>query len=148
MGVLYDLVIADEGAAKAIGTTKRLFEDFRVFPTKMLDPVTLDGLFSLIDPASPEIESWWKDPLYEEEELSVYQLPPFFIDKLSHLLEQERSQLAQRWGQTEEMQCFYKMYDLTSAEIDADTSNLVDDLCWFASEANERGKRIFLRCLP
>jgi hypothetical protein len=54
MGVLFDLVIADEGAAEAIGTTEHLFDDFRVFPTKLLDQVTLDGLFSLMDPTSPK----------------------------------------------------------------------------------------------
>ncbi len=57
MGVLFDLVLADEGTAEAVGTSQQLFEDYRVLSTKMLDHVTLDGLFALPDPASTDIES-------------------------------------------------------------------------------------------
>ena len=146
MGVLCDLVIADQGAAEAIGTTQRLFDTFRVFPTKLLDPVTLSGLFSLIDPASPEIESWWEVALYEEEELWVYQLPAHFVEKLAHLLESERSTLARQWAQTDEIEWFYD--HASPVEIEADLSRFVNDLCLFAYEATENGKHIFLRVVP
>lgn len=149
MGVLFDLVIAEEGAAEEIGKTERLFEDFRVFPTKMLDPVTVDGLFSLIDPTSSDIESWSQAPLYETEDvLWVYQWPPCFVERLANLLESERDDLAQRWSQTEEVQNFYHWFsDLSPSEVTADVGNFVNDLCLFASEAVEGRKCIFLRII-
>jgi hypothetical protein len=145
MGVLFDLVIADDGAAEAVGTTDHLFENFRVFPTKMLDQVTLDGLFSLLDPASAEIESWWKVPLYEAEDvLWVYQLPHHFVEMLASLLENERSRLAQRWAQTGELDQFYDR-KLSPEEKAADIRKLVDEMSAFAFDAVERGKCVFLR---
>jgi len=149
MGVLFDLVIAEEGTAEEIGRTERLFEDFRVFPTKMLDPVTVDGLFSLLDPASSDIESWWQAPLYETEDvLWVYQWPPCFVERLANLVESERNDLAQRWSQTEEVQNFYRGFsDLSPSDVASDVGNFVNDLCLFASEAVEGRKCIFLRII-
>jgi hypothetical protein len=146
MGVLCDLVIANPGAAEAIGTTQRLFDDFRVFPTKLLDPVTLSGLFSLLDPAAPDRESWWEIPLYEEEELWVYQLPAHFVEKLAHLLESERNTLVRQWAQTDEMVLFY---DRTSpSDREAAVRQLVDEMCLFVFEATEKGQLVFLRVTP
>jgi hypothetical protein len=149
MGVIFDLVIADEGDAEAIGTTEHLFRDYRVFSTKMLDPVTLDELFTLIDATSPDIESWWERPLFEEEELSIFQLPPYFVEKLAGLLEHERASLAQRWSQTEEVQNFYHWFsNLAGEEVTADVGILVDKISAFAFDATERDKRVFLYTLP
>jgi hypothetical protein len=146
MGVLFDLVMADEGAAEAIGATDHLFEDFRVFPTKMLDPVTLDGLFSLLDPASPEIEVWWEVPLYEAEDvLWVYQLPDHFVEMLASLLENERFSLAQRWAQTEELGHFYE--EISPEEKAADVRKLVDELSAFAFDTIEKDKHVYLRVI-
>jgi hypothetical protein len=114
------------------------------FPTKLLDQVTLDGLFSLMDPTSPGLEAWWEVPLYGEEELWVYQLPPYFIEKLAHLLESERSRLAKQWGQTEELRAAYAM--IANPKRQPQTGKL-EEICAFASEATERGKHVFLRAI-
>lgn len=148
MGVLFDLVIADEGAAEAVGRAERLFDHFRVLPTKILDHVTLDQLFLLIDSGSVDIGSWWEVPLFEEEELVVHQLPPYFVERLACLPENERADLARRWGQTEELQHFYEMYQRSTEAKLAEVRDLLDELCGFSLEATESGKCIFLRCVP
>jgi hypothetical protein len=145
MSVLFDLIMADEGAAEDIGTTENIYEEFRVLPTKMLDPLSLRALFSLIDPASTDIESWIA-PLYEEEEgVWVFQLPPYFIEKLASLLESERSSLAKRWGQTEELRGTYELDRRPPEEVAVGIRKLVDETCAFAFEAREKGKQVFLR---
>ncbi|MCD4686204.1 MAG: hypothetical protein K8S97_09730 [Anaerolineae bacterium] len=148
MGVLFDLVLADKESAAAIGTSKQLFEDFRVFPTKMLDQVTLDSLFALCDPTATDIESWGQTPLFAAGEVSVFQLPPYFIKKLARLPKNERMNLAKRWGQTGKLRVYFRFSRLTPEEIATTIEHMVDNLCDFACEAVNQSKRVFLRCVP
>ncbi len=145
MSVLFDLVMADEGAAERIGTTEDIYDEFRVLPTNMLDPLTMNALFSLIDPVSPDIESW-DTPLYDDKEgLYVFQLPRHFFEKLAPLPESDRDSLAKRWTQTEDVRSTYQLDRLPPEEVAIGIRNLEDEMCVFAREVTEAGKQVFLR---
>ncbi len=134
-----------KGPAGAILAADNLWETYPTYQTKLLDPVTLDGLFALLDPESPEIETWWDTPLAEEEEQAVYQLPPALVARLAGLSEAERHDLAWRWWQqSEELALAYKFSGLKPEEIVADIRDLVDEVCAFLRQAVEAGQRVYL----
>ena len=149
MGIICDLVIADEGAAGAIVTAENLWGAYRVYPTKQLDPVTLDGLFALLDPESPDLGVWWDVPLAEQDEQVVFQLPAAFVAHLAALTPGQRHDLAWRWWQaSEELALAYKFTHLTPDDIVAEILALVDGVCAFVREAVDAGQRVYLFMAP
>ncbi len=145
MGIICDLVIADEEAAGAILAADNLWETYPTYQTKLLDPVTLDELFALLDPQSPEIATWWQTPLAtEQDEAAVYGLPPALIARLAGLTEPERRDLAWRWWQSASMVLAYKDSRLMPEEIVADVRVWVDEVCAFLRQAVEAGQRVYL----
>jgi hypothetical protein len=149
MGIICDLVIANEGAAEAIITAESRFDAFRVFPTKLLDPVTLDGLFALLDPESPGLGVWWDAPLAERDEQIVCQLPPALTARLASLTPGQRHDLAWRWWQqSEELALAYRYTRLSPDAIAANILSLVDEVCAFLREAVDAGQRVYLFMSP
>ena len=149
MGIICDLVIADDGAAGAIVTAENIWDTYRVYPTKLLDPVTLDGLFTLLDPGSPDVGAWWDVPLAERDERVVFQLPAVFVAQLAALTPGQRHDLAWRWWQqSEELALAYKFTRLAPDDIAANVLTLVDGVCAFLREAVEAGQRVYLFASP
>lgn len=145
MGIICDLVIADEGAAQVIATADNLWDAYRVYLSKLLDPVTLDGLFALLDPQSPDLGAWWDTPLAEQDEHVVCQLPPAIVARLAALPPGQRHDLAWRWWQqSEELALAYKFTRLSPDAIAAEVLALVDEVCAFLREAVEGGQRVYL----
>lgn len=140
MGVTFTLIAADHDQIGKISTEQ--WDDLQVFMTKMLDPAQLNLLFSLIDPSSPDIDAWDAAPLYEEEEVWLYELPVYFVDKLAHMSQDERQSLAQQWMQTGELDLFYT--HLTHNEKTTDIAKLVDEICAFVRTATADGKPVLL----
>ena len=148
MGIICDLVIADEGAAQAIVTADNLWDTYRVYQTKLLDPVTLDGLFALLDPPSPDLGAWCDTPLAERDEQAVCQLPPAIVARLAALTPGQRHDLAWRWWQSEELALAYKFTRLSPDEIAGEVLALVDGVCAFVREAVEGDQRVYLYLSP
>jgi hypothetical protein len=139
MGIICDLVIADEGAAEAILAADNLWETYPTYQTKHFTPVTLDELFALLDPESPDLGAWWEAPLAEQEEQAVYGLPPTPVARLAGLTEPERRDLAWRWWQSDAMVLAYKYSRLMPEEIVMDVRVWVDEICAFLRRAVEAG---------
>ena len=144
MAILTDLIIAGEGAAEIVIDQEAWPEDFPVLCAKILFYTTLETLFELVDPTSPDVRNWSRPLAERDSAVWVNQLPPYFVERLAQLPDAEISQLATGLSQDELFRDnFFGSAPLGSEDMDF-LNGFLREVCVFLRQAVESGKCVYL----
>jgi hypothetical protein len=137
MGVLTDLVIADEGDAMSIANSQYPLGQFSGIDIKGVDSVKLTKLHSFLSGTTFKELLIQYDPVAEASEDGpwVFILPTDLVDRLASLDEAGIASIATKWGNTEEFRL-----DKWSQSAVSDVLNRIANL---ARQASAQHKCIF-----
>jgi hypothetical protein len=141
MGVLHDLILADEDDLEKILSFAQ-FSDADVISTKILDPVTFAQLHAILLVTEYEsIADLYLNPIAEggEDGPWITLVPPEFVAKLAQLEAAEFQRVALEWAATEEI-TIWKFQNIASF-----VHALLTDMQNLAQRALTTNKKLFLR---
>ncbi len=136
MGVLTDLVIAEERDAAHIATLKYPLSEFAGIDIKGVDSVKLTTLHSILSGMPFKDLLVQYDPVAEASEDGpwVFLLPTDLVGMLAGLGEAEIVNIASQWGNTEEFQ----LEKWSQNDVAVVLSNIAN----LARQASVQGKRV------
>lgn len=139
MGILTDLLIADEDDATQIANSQYPLGEFTGIDLKGIDSVKLTMLHSILSGVSWEDLQSQYIPIAEGSDDGpwVFLLPKDLIDNLTKLDQSGVIQIGSQWGKTEEFQL-----DKWKQE---DVITILQKIVQLARQAANQGKRIFMR---
>ena len=137
MGVLTDLVIADEDDANRIAHSQYPLGEFTGIDIKGIDSVKLTTLHSILSGMPFEDLLAQYKPVIEASEDGpwVFLLPNDIVERLANLDESGITNISDQWGITEEFQL-----DRWSQN---DVTTVLNDIVNLTRQASAQGKHVF-----
>lgn len=138
MGVLSDLVVANEGDAEAIANSSVPSKEFNGIDVKGIDSIKLNTLHSILTGRSYEelIPSYEPVLMLSDDGPWVFALPHELTASLAALNSQELQAAAKKWAQTEE-------FVLDRWQV-CDVVDVLGPICGEASKAVSSKQTLFL----
>jgi len=136
MGVLTDLVIADESDSARIANSQYPLGEFTGIDVKGVDLVKLTTLYSILAgaPFKDVLPQYTQAAEASEDGPWVFLLSTDFVDKLANLGESEIVDIAGRWAKTEEFQL--------DGWSQNDVTVVLSDIAKLARQASAQNKRV------
>jgi hypothetical protein len=138
MGVLSDLVVANEADAESVARAQVPSQKFGGIDIKGIDSVKFATLHSILTGRRFEelIPSYEPAFIVSDDGPWVFRLPGELVDRLATLTDSERQSVADRWAATEEFEL-----DGWEAPMVAET---LEEICVQAANAAASQRALFL----
>jgi len=138
MGILSDLVIANEEDVNAILSAPVPSQSFDGLDIKGIDTVKLAMLHGILTDRTLEDLLPEYDPIAEASENGpwVFRLPKDLVEKLAQMSEQDRNLVSNKWAEIEE-------FALDGWEL-ANVQNTLEAICNTAVSAESTGRGLYL----
>jgi hypothetical protein len=138
MGVLSDLVVANEADAERVAHTQVPSQAFGGIDVKGIDSVRFATLHSILTGRSFEELLPSYEPAFSASDDGpwVFRLPDELVTRLANLTDSERQSIAERWAATEEFEL-----DDWDATMVAET---FEAICGQAANAESTKRALFL----